>query len=121
MCSSSCARSLKKPLNADLARDILNVEGGSPLVLGLHCLYRQIQTFDQVQAVIYKVNYVPDSKTHDECSDDLDHAEPLLVAKKTDRLGTLLSHVPERLCHTMQQISRLIVLSRKFEESEVGF
>ena len=60
MCSSSRARSLKKPLNADLARDNLNVEGG------LYRLFRQIQTFDQVQTVKFEVNNVPDSKTHDE-------------------------------------------------------
>ena len=80
----------------------------------------QTQTFGQVQAVIYEVSHVPDSKTHDKHFDDLDHAEPLLVAKKTDRLGTLLSHIPGRFGHAMQQISRLIT-SRKFDESESGF
>ena len=111
MCSSSCPCSLKKPLNANLARDNLNFA----VYLDRSRLLIKFKLSNM------KVNHVPDSKTHDECSDDLDHAEPLLVTKKTDRLGTLLSHVPERLCHTMQQISRLIVLSRKFEESEVGF
>ena len=36
-------------------------------------------------------------------ANDLDHAETLLVAKKTDRLRTLLSHIPASQALTNKQ------------------